>query len=247
MGSVENLEALGLLLLALAVMAGAGTQRLSGLGLALVSSPFLVLLVGPFTGVLLANALSLIANLVVLAQTWRAVEVRRAMWLALPGLVAVVPGAWVVRNLPAPVLSITVGGLVLVALAAVLLSGSARIRPGRRGTVVAGAASGFMAVTAGVGGPALSIYALSSGWAHASFVATAQLCFAVVNAGSLVAKGWPSLSLQTWAVAVTALAVGIALGQRLSRVVTPERARLMVVVLAVLGASATVVKGVVDL
>ena len=110
MGTVENLGALGLVLLALAVMAGAGTQRLTGLGLALVSSPFLVLLVGPFTGVLLANALSLVANLVVLAQTWRAVEMRRALSLAVPGLLAVAPGAWVVRNLPAPVLSIAVGG-----------------------------------------------------------------------------------------------------------------------------------------
>jgi uncharacterized membrane protein len=85
----------GLAVVGLVVLVGAGTQRLTGLGFALVSAPFLVLLLGPFTGVLLANALSLATNLVVLAQTWRAVQVRRALLLAVPALIAVVLGAWV--------------------------------------------------------------------------------------------------------------------------------------------------------
>lgn len=244
---MDTLGPAGLVLLALAVVAGAGTQRLTGLGLALVSSPFLVLLVGPFMGVLLANALSLVANLLVLAQTWRTADVRKALLLAVPGLLAVLPGAWVVRNLPAPVLSIAVGGLVLVALVVVLVSERARILRGTGGAVVAGATSGFMAVTAGVGGPAISVYAVSTGWAQASFVPTAQLYFATVNAASLAAKGWPDLSRSTWAVAAAALVVGIVVGQRLSQVVTPDQARRLVVVLAVLGSAATVVKGVVDL
>src|SRR5690606_32468284 len=83
-----------LVLVGVAVLVGAGTQRLTGLGLALVSAPFLVLLLGPFTGVLLANALSLATNVVVLGQTWRAVEVRKALLLAVPAVAAVVPGAW---------------------------------------------------------------------------------------------------------------------------------------------------------
>jgi uncharacterized protein len=236
-----------LTLLGLAVLAGAGTQRLTGLGFALVAAPFLVLLLGPFSGVLLANALSLVANVAVLGQTYRDVDVRRALLLAVPALAAVVPGALVARRLPGPVLAVVVGSLVLVALLLVLASQRARVLRGKAGAVTAGAASGFMNVTAGVGGPAISLYALSTGWPHRSFVATAQLYFALLNAGSLAVKGWPQLPAAAWAVAACSLLVGVVCGQRLARRVSPERARLLVAGLAVAGSLGTVVKGLVDL
>jgi uncharacterized protein len=238
---------LGLVLLGVAVLVGAGTQRVTGMGFALVSAPFLVLLLGPFTGVLLANALSLATNLVVLAQTWRAVEVRKALLLAVPAVAAVVPGAWVARTLPAPLLAITTGGLVLVALLAVLASERARVLRGTPGAVTAGAASGFMNVTAGVGGPAISLYGLSTGWAHASFVATVQLYSLLLNAASIAAKGWPGLTPDTWVVAGGALAVGAAAGNRLAGFVSPDRARTLVAGLAILGAAATVGKALLEL
>lgn len=236
-----------LVLVGVAVLVGAGTQRLTGLGFALVSAPFLVLLLGPFTGVLLANALSLATNVVVLGQTWRAVEVRKALLLAVPAVAAVVPGAWVARSLPAPVLALTAGGLVLVALVAVLASERARVLRGTPGAVVAGAASGFMNVTAGVGGPAISLYGLSTGWPHAPFVATVQLYFVVLNGASIVAKGWPVLAPAVWVVALGALAVGAAAGHRLTRHVQPGPARLLVAGVALLGSAATVVKALLEL
>jgi uncharacterized membrane protein YfcA len=238
---------LALTLLGLAVLAGAGTQRITGLGFALVSAPFLVLLLGPFTGVLLANALSLATNLVVLAQTWRAVEVRKALLLGVPAVVAVVPGAWVAHTLPAPLLAITAGCLVMVALVAVLASERARVLRGTPGAVTAGAVSGFMNVTAGVGGPAISLYALSTGWAHRSFVATVQLYFVLLNAASIAAKGWPALSPATWIVAGGALAVGTAAGHHLAGRVSPDRARTLVAGLAIVGSAATVGKALVAL
>jgi len=207
-----------------------------------------VLLLGPFTGVLLANVLSLAANFVVLAQTWRAIEVRKALLLAVPAVVAVAPGAWVARVLPAPLLAITAGTLVLVAIIAVLVSTRARVLRGTRGAVTAGAMSGFMNVTAGVGGPAISLYSLSTGWPHHSFVATVQLYFVLVNGASIAAKGWPAtLPPSTWIVAVGALALGTAAGHRLARLVAPARARTLVAGLAILGAAATVAKALLEL
>jgi uncharacterized membrane protein YfcA len=238
---------LGLILLGVAVLVGAGTQRVTGLGFALVSAPFLVLLLGPFTGVLLANALSLATNLVVLTQTWRAVDVRKALLLAVPALAAVVPGAWVARTLPAPLLAITAGGLVLVALLATLASERARVLRGTPGAVTAGVMSGFMNVTAGVGGPAISLYGLSTGWAHHSFVATVQLYSVLLNAASITAKGWPTLTPSTWIVAAGSLAAGTAAGHRLARRVSPDRARRLVAGLAILGSAATVGKALLEL
>jgi uncharacterized membrane protein YfcA len=244
---VSDLTLPALALLGTTVLVGAGTQRITGLGFSLVSAPFLVLLLGPFTGILLANALSLGTNVVVLAQTWRAVEVRKALLLAGPALVAVVPGAWVAHVLPAPVLALTAGGLVLVALLAVLASERARVLRGTAGAITAGAASGFMNVTAAVGGPAISLYALSTGWAHHSYVATVQLYSVLLNTGSIAAKGWPDLGPTGWLVAVGALVAGVLAGNALARLVSPARARVLVATLAIAGSVATVVKALVEL
>ncbi|HLU56505.1 MAG TPA: hypothetical protein VKZ81_13690, partial [Pseudonocardia sp.] len=123
----------------------------------------------------------------------------------------------------------------------------ARVLRGTPGAVVAGAASGFMNVTAGVGGPAISLYGLSTGWPHAPFVATVQLYFVVLNGASIVAKGWPVLAPAVWVVALGALAVGAAAGHRLTRHVQPGPARLLVAGVALLGSAATVVKALLEL
>jgi uncharacterized membrane protein YfcA len=231
-------------MLALGVLAGAGTQRVTGLGFALVSSPLLVLVAGPFQGVLLANLLTLVMSLAVLALTWRDAQVGRALTLAVPALCLVPVGAWVARRLPGPVLMVVIGTLVIIALAAVLTSERARVFHGRAGAVTAGALSGFMNVTAGVGGPAVALYAVSTRWEHHRFVASMQLYLLVLNAGSIAAKGLPSLPAAQLAAAFGALAVGLLAGQVATRYVTADRARRAVVGLALVGASATVVKGI---
>ena len=232
-----------LALVALAVLAGAATQRVTGLGFALVSAPFLVLVAGPVQGVLLANLLSLVVNLLVLMQTWRAVEPRRVVLLVLPALAALPAGAWVASHLRAAVLSVLVGSLVSLALLAVVLSERVRLPAGPAGAVAAGGLSGFMNVTAGVGGPAMTLYAVSTSWAQAAFVGSMQLYFAILNAGSVVVKGTPDLALPLVLTAGSALVLGIVTGALLTRRVTSERARSWVVVLALLGAGATVVDG----
>lgn len=238
------MSALSLVVLGGGVLAGAATQRVTGLGFALVSSPVLVLVTGPYEGVLLANLLSLVVNLVVLALTWRAVELRRTLLLTVPALVVLPLGALVAQRTRPPVLLVVVGVLVVAALVAMLAAGQARVFSGTRGAVAAGALSGFMNVTAGVGGPAITLYAVGAEWAHTGFVASIQLYFALQNAGALALKGLPHLTRTELGVALAALAVGIVAGQALSPRVDPARARTAVVVLALAGGAATVVKGV---
>lgn len=239
-----------------AVLVGAGTQRITGLGFALVASPFIVLLTDPFNGVLLVNGCGTVTALVVLVQVWRDVDTGRAGRLLVPALLTVPAGAWTARHLAAPLLAVLVGGLVLLALTAVLVS--ARFRrlreasgpatSGQRGALLAGAGSGFMNVTAGVGGPALTVYAISTGWPQRSFAATAQLIFAALGAASLAAKGsLPSLPPTGWIAVGAALLVGIVAGDRVAGRVPAHRARQAVVVLALAGAAVTVCKGVIQL
>jgi uncharacterized membrane protein YfcA len=236
-----------LLFLPLGVAVGAVTQRVTGIGFALVAAPLLVLAAGPFDGIILSNLLGLVVCAVVLARTWRDVEWRRGALLAVPALAAIPLGAYVARTMPGPLLLIVIGALVLAALGLVQLSSRARVLHGTTGAIGAGAASGFMNVTAGVGGPAMVLYAVSTRWDHRRFVATFQFYAVMVNLASLLSKGRPQLPLSALAVSLGALAVGLFLGELLSRRIPAEQAGRAVILLAMAGALATVLKGVITL
>jgi uncharacterized protein len=234
--------------LGMVVLVGAGAQRVTGLGFSLVASPFMVLLLGPFNGVLVINACGTVAASIVLTQVWRDVDLRRAVLLIGPALPAVAVGAWMARSLPAAPLAIAVGLLILVALVAVVASEKARVLRGTPGAVIAGIGSGFLNATVGAGGPAVAVYAVSIGWAQRNFAATAQLVFAALGVASLVAKGGrPSMATAGWITVAGGLLIGIVAGNHLAERVSPERAQAAVIFLAMAGAILTVVKGVIQL
>jgi uncharacterized membrane protein YfcA len=234
-----------LVLLPLGVVAGALTQRVTGIGFALVCAPLLVLIAGPFEGVVLSNLLGLTVSIVVFVTLWRDTEWRRGLLLVVPALVTIPFGAWVARNVPPAPLMVIIGLTVILALGAVVLSERARVLHGTKGAVAAGGASGFMNVTAGVGGPAIVLYAVSTAWEHRKFVATFQFYSIFVNLASLTAKGGlPRVSPAALVVSFGALAVGLAGGELLSRRVDHEMARRLAIGLAMAGAVFTVVKGV---
>jgi hypothetical protein len=229
----------------LSVVVGAAIQRVTGLGFALVSAPLLVLVSDPITGVLLANLLTLTTNLVVLTETWRQVDLRRVVTLAIPAICCVPVGALVARHLPQPALLIGIGGLVLGGLAALQLLGRSGLFSGTAATIAAGALSGFMNATAGVGGPAAALYAIASRWPYRSFVGSMQFYFVVINAVSIAVKGLPHVGAMVFVAAFAALGCGVVLGHFAARRVSPEQARVAILVLATAGALGTILKGLV--
>jgi uncharacterized membrane protein YfcA len=99
-----------------AVFVGAVAQRVTGLGFALVVAPVLVILLGPFDGVMIVNLCSVLSASLVLSAVWRDVEWRRYRLLAGPAVVGIVPGALLAYLLPEPALEIGIGGLLVAAL-----------------------------------------------------------------------------------------------------------------------------------
>ncbi|HNV11278.1 MAG TPA: sulfite exporter TauE/SafE family protein [Propionibacteriaceae bacterium] len=236
-----------LTLLAGFVLIGASAQRITGMGFALVASPFLVLVLGPANAVPLTITLGTIATVAVLLQVWRDVEPRTALLLLVPAILGILPGRWVAERLPPSVLGILIGVLVMVAVLSMVVSPKAHILKGRPGAVVAGFLSGFMNATAGVGGPAIVLYALSTKWRHEAFVATTQVYFLGLSVATLLALDPVRLPLEGWAAALSGLALGLLAGTVVARHVTAAHARTAVVVLALAGSAATVVKGVIEL
>ncbi|WP_326823269.1 TSUP family transporter [Streptosporangium sp. NBC_01756] len=236
-----------LLPMSLAVFAGAGTQRVTGLGFALVAGPLLTLLLGPADGVRLLNLLSLLSCLVVLPAVWREIDARQVFRLALPALLVLPVGAWAATRIPGGPLMVVEGVLVLAALYALRRFPNPRWLRGPAGAAGTGVASGLMNVTAGLGGPAMTLYATATGWERRSFVASMQLYSTLVNAGSITAKGLPDLPAHTLALSAVCVLSGAFAGHLISPHVGRRRIRQAVLAMAAAGGAAAIIKGVITL
>ncbi|QTX05855.1 sulfite exporter TauE/SafE family protein [Agromyces archimandritae] len=237
-------------LLSVAILAGAFAQRITGMGFALVVSPFLVVLLGPFDGVLVVNACAVLSSLIILPRVWRDVEWGRLVRLAVPAVVGTATGAWVAAHVPGPAMQIGIGALVVIALTSTLFAmRTAEPVTGAAPAIAAGLASGFMNATAGVGGPAVSVYAVASRWPQLGFAATLQPYFIIVSGSSLIAKfaatGWalPELDPVAWPFILVAMLIGIGIGELLQRRISPRIARISVIAIAYLGGIAALVDG----
>ncbi|HJG92090.1 MAG TPA: sulfite exporter TauE/SafE family protein [Brachybacterium massiliense] len=235
-------------LAALAVLAGAVAVRTTGMGFALLSSPFLVMALGPFEGILVTNVCGIVAALLNLTAVHADLDWRRAASVIPAGVVGTVPGALLVLWLPAPVLAISISLLVIGALLFTLASRRLQVPNSPWVGVGGGFASGLMNVTAGVGGPGLVVYALATQWEHRRFAATAQLHFAVLGVAALLAK-WslPTLPLVGWAALLALLVVGLVGGNVLARWVHGARAMRWVIVIAMAGALMSLTQGLLQL
>ena len=243
-----------LLPVAVSVLVGAFAQRVTGMGFALIAAPALVVLLGPFDGVIIVNACAVLSSLLILPRVWRFIDWSRFRWLVVPAVVGTGAGAVVASRLPGPVLQLGIGVLVVVALTvSLLVTRTEHVATGRAPAIVTGAASGFMNAAAGVGGPALGIYAVATRWPQAAFAATAQPYFVVIGLSSLLGKlaasDWvlPDVDPAIWPVAIAALLVGLAAGEMLGPRISHAAARTAVIVIAYLGGVAAIVDGAINL
>ena len=223
---------------------GSFIQRVTGMGLALVAAPFLVLLLGSVTGVQTLQVVGLGVCLVSAITLWSDVNIRVAALLLATSAIGLVPGTLIAKSLPASWLGILIGTLTLAALAATVFLRKSRLFVGARGTGIAGALSGFMNVTAGVGGPPIAIYANSTDWEYKEYLATVQLYFAGLNALSLLARGTPDLPTAGWAVAAGSAVAGVLIGNLLSATINESIAKKAVLVIAAIGSLGTVIQGI---
>jgi uncharacterized protein len=229
------------------VLVGASVQRLTGIGFALVAAPALVLSRGPAEGVLLSNCASAAISAVGLATGWRYVRLSAMAPLVAAAACAVPAGAWAAARLPAPVLLVGMGLLVTAAVSLVLRGTRLPALRGLKGAVAAGAASGFMNSSAGVGGPAISLYAVNAGWTMREFVPNAQFYGVVVNLLSLATKGLPRLTTPGWLLTAAGIAGGALIGSFLSGWIPENRVRPLVLILALAGGLTTLAKGLLTL
>lgn len=228
--------AVALACVAVALVAAA-VQGSIGLGFGLVASPVLAIVDTDFVpGAVLIAVLPLSTS--VTLSSLDDVD-RRSAALALAGRVpGVVVGAAIAAAVSARALSIGLSVAVLVAIALTLRLPSVRTTPGL--TISAGAVSGFMATTTGVGGPPMAL--LWQRWNPDVVRATLSAYFAIGTVLSLAALAVAGdLSARQWrlgALLIPGVLGGLAASHWLRRYVGGPWFRP--VLLAVCAASAVV-------
>lgn len=239
--------------IALAILVGAMAQRVSGLGFALTVAPVLVLLIGPFDGVLVVNLAGAVSAAIVISRVWRRIDWRQFSYLTLPALLAVIPGAYISVLLGGPELQITVGFILVIALSiSVLVNKAQKTVPQFRAAVLTGTASGLMSATAGIGGPGVAVYSVLTRWEQRSFAATIQPFFVCLGVTAFVTKvllseqGLPDYDWWVWPLIISCTLVGLALGEWVSGFVSVRIARISVIVISYLGGFAAIVDGLFD-
>lgn len=218
-----------------AVGVGALAQAVSGIGFTLVSGPFLVAVLGPADGVRLSVVLSLLVNALVLARTFRAADLRQALLLLVPAALATPLLARVLRMAPERAAEAVAGAATLAGALALAAGVRWRAAGGRAGAIGAGVLSAAMNVAAGVGGPAVALYAANAGWPAAALRSTGQVYFLALNIVALAALGLPQVAGGLAVACAVALLVGLAAGLPLAARVREPVARRVTLGLAALG------------
>ncbi len=215
---IADLSPAVLVVVALALLAGAVVQSVVGLGLGLVAAP-VTTLVAPELMPGLLIALAIVLPVMTLAVEREEIDWPGLGWSLPTRLVGTTAGVWVVASFSDRSLGITVGAMVLVA---VVLTWRAVRVPVTRGTLMAaGLVSGVTGTATSIGGPPMALlYQHRSGRQIRTTLAVYFLVGAALSLIGLAASG----ELTRQEVTLAALLAPVVLAGSLAGV--PLRARL---------------------
>ncbi|MCU1432641.1 MAG: hypothetical protein JWP95_1746 [Actinotalea sp.] len=224
-----------LVLVGAALLVGAASQAMTGIGLGLVSGAILALVLGRETTVPLLAVLSMITLLPVLVRNWSAIRWKDAALLIVPAVLLTGPFV-ALFSIIDPTVVARISGLGIV-VAAVVLAVDAPVRGpvGRTGAIIASTLSSALNVAAGTGSPPVALYAISARWSTPALRGTLQVYFLAICIAVLVTMPIVRLEPRTAAVCAAAVAGGTAIGLRWGDRIPPRAARAGALALSAVG------------
>jgi uncharacterized membrane protein YfcA len=223
--------------IALAMFAGALANSISGIGFGLVCAPLLALVLDPRQAAALTILMSCPSCAVVLVNDRRAVRLKDAALILVPGVLTAPLWAIALAKLNQPSLARAAGAAVLVSVALLAVGFRSQRLTGITGAVVAGASASALTLMAAVGGPPVALYAMNVGWEASRTRATIQAIFLPLGGVALIELGMPRWQASVYLPAVMGLVAGLLAGVSGARYVGPRIARNLTLLLA--AASAT--------
>lgn len=235
-----------------AVLFGVTLQRTSGMGTGLALSPALTLAIGPVSGILLTNMTTVVSAAFLTVAVRADIDWRRYVRIASAAVAGSLPAALLVHSAGSGWLEVIIGTALLLSLAVTSLVPRLPVVPPVPAGVAAGVLGGFLNTSVGVAAAVLLAYAQVTRWEQKSFAATLQPIFLTMGLLSLLTKtlvgaAGDGAAAPPWYLIVAAIGsvpFGVLVGTRVAARVTAAAARRVAVVVVVLGATLTLVRGV---
>ena len=240
------------LVIFLVVVVGSTLQRVSGMGLGLIGGPILMLIMGPVEGILVINVLACINAVLTTYSVRENVSWKKFGLIAPVMVIGSLAAALLIRRMDTAGLMVVVGLALLAALTVVTFGKKfVPAMEGKGPAISAGILGGFTNTLAG--GPVITVYAQAAKWPQQVYAATLQPIFVVGGFFSVMTKTltgaahFDGLPWVMWPAGVMGMFVGIWAGTRIAQRVPREKARVLSLSVAGLGAASALVRGLVSL
>lgn len=215
-------------------------QGTAGFGLALVSMPLLVSILGIRTAAPLVALVSVAAEAVLLVRYRQAFNFRAVSWLTSASLFGIPLGIFILRRADEQIITFVLGVIIVVYALYALISPRLPQLAQQAWAVGFGFASGLLSGAYNTGGPPVIIYGSCRQWPPAEFKSNLQgffllnslvVLFIHLVSGSFTAPVW-----RNFALGLPAILLGAVAGFSLDRWINPAAfKRIVLILLVVLG------------
>ncbi|MGQ9668287.1 MAG: sulfite exporter TauE/SafE family protein [Anaerolineae bacterium] len=232
---------------AAAVFLAGLTYGLTGFGFALVATPILVMLLSPRVAVPAVLLMSMANGLFLLIASWRDIQPRRILPLALAGILATPAGAYFLARGPAATLKWFIGAVIILFALAFLLGFQRPVREEGPASIPIGLLSGFLGGSTGMSGPPVILFFTNQGVEQRAFRANLVTYFMVLNLITLPLYAFHGLVTREVGMyalaALPALALGTWAGVRLTGRVNPRLFRRITLLLVLMAGISSILSG----
>jgi uncharacterized membrane protein YfcA len=238
-----GLELFSLNVAVIAVFVAGVIRGYSGFGFAMVAVTSMSLVIPPARVVPLVLILEVMASISLVPQVWKDIDWYSLRWLLAGSIFATPFGAYLLANVPAEPMRMSISVLVLAAAIMLLRGWAWKRMPGRPLILATGIACGILNGAAAIGGPPVILLYLSSPAGVTVSRASIVAYFLGIDSMSLVMASIHGLTtIQTLlltAVCLIPLLLGIAVGSKMFIKVDKESFRhhvlILLTILSILG------------
>ena len=243
-----GLDHFSLIVSVIAVFAAGVIRGYSGFGFAMVAVTSMSLVIPPVRVVPLVLILEVMASISLVPQVWKDIDWYSIRWLLAGSLFATPFGAYLLTNIPAEPMRISISLLVLVSAILLLRGWAWKRMPGRPLILTTGIACGILNGAAAIVGPPVILMYLSSPAGVTVSRASIIAYFLGIDTMSLVMASIHGLTtfqtLLLTVVCLIPLLLGIAVGSKMFIKVDKESFRHHVLILLIILSIAGLLRGI---
>lgn len=247
--SLLGFDLFSLIVTVISVFVAGIIRGYSGFGFAMVAVTSISLVLPPAVVVPLVLILEVLASIRLIPQVWKDIDWHSLRWLLAGSLFATPFGAYLLANIPAMPMRISISLLVLVAAILLMRGWAWKRMPGRSLILATGIGCGILNGAAAIGGPPVILLYLSSPAGVTVSRASIIAYFLGIDAMSLAMASVQGLTtartLLMTAVCLLPLLFGIAVGSKKFFKVDKDSFRHHVLILLIILSIAGLLRGII--